>query len=129
MKLILRLLLSALGHQAKLRLVGEAKRRGVAAYLHLVQGVRQALLGGLLAFLFLQTTILAGAGALATGLWLWDYDLHSKMQIAFILCLGFFVLSLLLLTALFSQRLWYRATGAEKLVDDLRKDKSDSRAS
>ncbi len=129
MKLILRLLWFVLGHQAKLRLVCEAKRHGVAAYLRLVQGVRQALLGGLLAYFFLQLTVLSGAGALATGLWLWDYDLHSKMQVAFGLCLGFFVLSLLLLAALFSQRLWYQATGAKKLVDGLIKDKSDSRAS
>jgi hypothetical protein len=84
-----------------------------------MQGTRHALLAALLTFFFLQTIVFAAGGALVTGFWLWDYDLHLKLQLAFGICLGMFFLPVLLLAVIFSERLWYRVSGAEKMVNEI----------
>jgi hypothetical protein len=116
------------GQHAKMRLLREAKRQGVAAYLRVLQGTRRALLGIFLLYFFLQIVTVAAVGAVVTGLWLWDYDVHSKLQIAFGVCLGVFVLPVLLLMVGFSERLWYKASGASKMVDEIIENKTENRA-
>ena len=106
----------------------QAKRKGVAVYLRVLQGTRRMIIAALLLFFFLQVIVLAGAGAVVTGLWLWDYDPHLKMQIAFGICLGMFLLPVLLLMVGLSQRLWYKYSGAAKMVDELLENKNDSSA-
>ena len=123
---LLRILWFVLGHHAKTQMIRQAKRKGVAAYVRVVQGTRRALLGMLLLYFFLQIIVLAGVGAVVTGLWLWDYDPHVKMQIAFGICLGFFFLPALLLMVVFSERLWYKHSGAKKMVDELIEGKSNA---
>lgn len=121
MHFIWRLLLSLIRHQAKLRFLAEAKKTGTIAYLRAVNGSRRFLIGALAAFLLLQFMVLAGFGALVTGFMLWEADQTLKLQILFAIFVGLFGIPALLLAFLFSERLWYKASGAEKLVNALRK--------
>jgi len=119
---VLRLILMLAGHHAKMRFLREAKKMGTLAYLRALQGSRRLAIAALGAFLVLQFMVLAAFGALVTGFMLWDQDYTFKLQVLFAIFAGMFALPASLLVILFSERLWYRASGAEKLVDDLRRD-------
>lgn len=117
---ILRFLLIAFGHHAKLRLLSQAKRTGTLAYLRVLQATRRILAGSLAAFFVLQFMVLSFAGALVTGVWLLDLDTQLKLQILFgVFCAGFGLPFLALAIGL-SERVWYKASGAQKIVEDLR---------
>jgi hypothetical protein len=125
----LRLLWFFLGLEVKSRVrqsvTRRLKRQGLLVYLRSVESARKIFLACLLGFFLLQLVVVAGVGAVVTGLWLWDYDLHAKLQLVFGLCLACFVLPVLLLGIAFSERLWYRFSGSEKMVADLL-DKKDA---
>lgn len=121
MHILRRLLLSLIRHQAKLRFLNEVKKTGTIAYLRAVNGSRRFLIGALAAFVLLQFMVLAGFGALVTGFMLWEADQTLKLQILFAIFLGMFGIPALLIVFLFSEKLWYKASGAEKLVNAIRK--------
>ncbi len=111
------------------RAVQKAKRRGVIAYIQALDGIRRALIFAFIGFLFLQTIMLAGVGALVSGVMLLDYDLHFKLQILFATFLAIFLIPILLISIALSQRVWYRVSGAEKMVNEtLTEDKSTRHA-
>lgn len=120
MNLIVRLILFVIGHQAKLRVIKEAKRHGVVAYMKALQGTRRGLIAALAAFFILQLMLLSFVGALVTGLLLWEAEIELKMQILFGVFLSLFALPFLGLVVLFNERLWYKVSGAQKMVEDLR---------
>lgn len=119
MKWILRLGWLFLGQHLQNRAVDHAKRQGVKAYLQVLQASRRMLVLTLAGFIVLQTMILAGFGALVTGMLLWDHDLQGKLQILFGVFMGMTVLPFLALLILASERVWYKASGAEKMVNGL----------
>jgi len=80
------------------------------------------IVAALLAFIFLQFMVLAGFGALVTGFMLWEADYTFKLQILFSIFLALAGLPALGLAVIFSERLWYKASGAEKLVEQIRHD-------
>lgn len=114
-----------LRHQAKLRIVAQAKKTGTLAYLRAVQGTRRAMAAALLAFFMLQFMVLAAFGALITGFMLWEADQYFKLQILFAIFLAVAGIPALVLAVLFSERLWYKFSGAKKMVDGLRKEDRD----
>jgi hypothetical protein len=111
-----------LGAEVKKAVVREAKRKGVIAYLRTLQGTRRFVILCLAAFLVLQIMIFSGFGALVTGFLLWDYDFAAKIEILFGVFIGFFALPFIALLIIFSERFWYKASGAERLVESLRND-------
>jgi hypothetical protein len=120
LNLIWRLVLFFLGQQAKRRALREMKKRGVVAYMKTLQGTRYALMGALAAFCILQIMALSLLAAIACGVWLLDLETDTKLQIL-LGCFGaLFALPFLGLIVLFSERLWYKASGAQKMVDELR---------
>lgn len=106
----------------KARLLSEARKRGTLTYLRTVQTVRRLLLAALIGLLVLQAMIMAAFGALVTGFMLWDADHALKLQILFGIFLGITLVPLGILVVLFSERLWYRLSGAERMVENLRSD-------
>jgi hypothetical protein len=121
LRFIWRLVLMLIRHQAKLRLLTEVKKKGAIAYLRAVNGSRRFLIGALVAFILLQFMVLAGFGALITGFMLWEADHALKLQILFGVFVGLFSVPALFLSFLFSERLWYKASGAEKIIDAVHK--------
>lgn len=103
-------------------MVRQAKRKGVAAYLRVLQGSRLLIVGALLGFIMLQVMVLAGFSALITAFLLIDYDWHTKLEILLGFSLVLFLGPMALLMWVLSERAWYRHSGAAKMVDDLNRD-------
>ncbi len=121
MNWILKIAWLIFGHRAKLRLIRDAKRQGVIAYLKVLQGSRRALVGLLIAFFVLQLMVFSFVVAVVSGLWLLDVDITTKLWIVFGVFSGLFALPALALAIALSERVWFKASGAQKIVEDLRK--------
>lgn len=121
MSLLLRIVWLIIGHRAKLKMVTEAKRHGVIAYLKLLQGSRYALIGLLVVGFVLQLMILSFIGVLVTGVWLLELETQTKLFVLFGVFASLFFIPAALLAYVLSERVWYKASGAEKVVDSLHK--------
>ncbi|MBX3020735.1 MAG: hypothetical protein KF799_03595 [Bdellovibrionales bacterium] len=119
MKWILRLIFFLIGQRAKIEAMREAKRYGVIAYMRALQGTRRVLILALLAFLVLQLMLISLVGALVVGFQLWNEEPHFKMQVLFGVFATLFTLPALGLCVVFSERVWYKLSGAEKMVNDV----------
>lgn len=126
MQLLGRLVFLLIRHQAKLRFLAKAQKTGTLAYLRVLKGSRRVLMALLGAFLMLQIMVLAAFGSLVTGFLLWDAEPHFKLQILFGIFLALCGLPVLVLGFLFSERLWYKVSGAEKLVAHVLKQNQNS---
>ena len=104
---------------AQKQALSRAKRKGVIFYLKFLNGTRHALILTLIGILVLQVIVLAGIGALVTGVWLLDLDTNTKLWILFGTFSTIFLLPVLGAAFALNERVWYKATGANKLVEDL----------
>lgn len=104
------------GKQAALR---EAKRRTLAVYLRAIRATRFSLITVLAAFLAIHLMMISLVGALVTAVYLWNYDFQAKMEILFWIFAGLFSVPAILLMILLSEWLWFRISGAKRLMDDL----------
>lgn len=95
------------------------KKQGILIYLKTVQGFRKGISGALLFFIFLQLMIFGFVGAAACGFFLWSADLETKLWTFFGVCSALFVIPGLLLVFFLSERFWFKASGAEKMLQDL----------
>lgn len=125
MSWILRLAWYFIGHYVQGQVILRAKRAGVIAYLRALQGTRRILILAILGFFIFHMIVLAGFGALVSGLFLLDYEPKTVLQILFGICLSLFVIPLLLIAIALSERVWYKFSGAEKMVEDLSTLKSE----
>lgn len=121
-----RIALQLFQQYAKKRLFSVAKRQGVIIYLRVLKVTRLLLLAAMASFLFLQVMVMGFFGSLVTGFYLWDHDPRAKMEILFGIFLGMFVLPALLLIVGFSERFWYKASGAQKLVEEVAAQSDDA---
>lgn len=121
MNLILKIVWLILGHHAKMKAIREAKRQGVIAYLKVLQGSRRALAGLFIGIFVLQIMILSFVGAVVCGVWLLDYDVTMKLWILFGVFSGLFALPALALLIALNERVWYKASGAAKIVEEVRR--------
>lgn len=128
MNWILKILFFFAGEYLKGQLIQRAKRKGVIAYLHALQGTRYAVMGVLGAFFVFHAILFAGFGALITGMMLLDLDTRTMLWVLFGIFSSVFFVPVLAIAIGLSERLWYKASGAEKMVDDLRGEREDSRA-
>lgn len=104
--------------------ITRVKRQGVIAYIHALQGTRHALLAIVIGFFVFHFIVLAGIGALVTGMFMMNLEIETILTILFcIFSLMFFVPVGFLCFAL-SERMWYRYSGAEKMVEKLRAEDS-----
>jgi hypothetical protein len=94
----------------------QAKKKGLLIYLKVLQIARKSLLFSFVIFLFLQTMILGFIGAVATGIWLLPVeDLKTKLWILFSTFGILFLIPLIIVMILFSERTWYKLSGLDKL--------------
>lgn len=121
MSLLLRIVWLIIGHRAKLKMITEAKRHGVIAYLKVLQASRRAIAGLLIAAFVMQLMILSFVGTLVTGVWLLELEAQTKLLILFGTFAGLFFVPAAILAFILSERVWYKASGAAKIVEELRK--------
>lgn len=98
---------------------GKVKKKAVLIYLKTLQAMRRSLLAAVMVFCFLQIMIFGFLGTVVTAIWLTPEDTNTKLYyllsfFALIFFVPFFVLCIAL-----SERLWFRASGVEKLLKEL----------
>lgn len=107
--------------QTKLRAIFEFRRRGLAAYLRVLQGSRRLIISLAFIFCVLQLMMLSLIGAVVTGFLLWDYDFAAKIEILFWTFTALFSIPALILCVALSEYVWYRLSGARKIVSDFKR--------
>lgn len=95
------------------------QKRSVLMYLKTLQMLRKALAGSIFLFLFLQLMFVGFIGTVVVAIMLLPQDLELRLWILFGVFGTFLVLPMICLMMLFSEKVWYQASGAEKMVNDL----------
>jgi hypothetical protein len=92
----------------------------VLIYLKTLQAVRMGLAGSLLAFVFLQLMILGLIGSLVTAVLLSPQDLNTKLYILLAVFAAIFLIPFAFVLFIFSEQVWYKLSGAEKMVNEIK---------
>jgi hypothetical protein len=115
-----RILLYFGGEYLKGQIVTRAKKRGVIAYLHALQGTRRVLAFVVAAVFIFQAVVLAGFGVLVTGMMLMELNPRTMLWVLFGVFTAMFLVPVLAIIFTLNERVWYKFSGAEKMVEDLR---------
>lgn len=107
--------------KAKRQALFQARKKGVKAYLHLLQGVRVSAIGLITALIILQFIGIGLAMMVGAGIFLSPLEMETKLWIAFGVGCGLFLIPVIGLCVLLSQRLWYKVSGAQSMVNELLK--------
>jgi hypothetical protein len=95
------------------------QKKGLLIYLKSLQVFRKTLAGSVLLFLFLQLMLVGFVGSLVAAIFLLPQDMETKLWILLGVFFTLFILPLISLLIVFSEKFWFRASGAEKMVSDL----------
>jgi hypothetical protein len=111
----IRQLLSFLIGQYTAKLV---RKKALLAYLRILQIVRKSLLAAFFAYFILQMMVFGFLGSVIAGIWLLPYELETKLYLL-LGTFGFlFLLPAMGLMFVFSERLWFEASGAKQMMDE-----------
>ena len=66
----------------------------------------------------LQLMFLSFLGSVVSGIWLLPYDLDIKIWILFYTFLTLFTIPFVILLYALSDKVWFKASGVEKLIQD-----------
>jgi hypothetical protein len=97
------------------------QRQGVLIYLKSLQAIRRGVAGSLLVFLFLQTMILGLVGTSVAVVFLAVEDGTHRLWALLGIFAVLFIVPLLTICYLMSERAWFRLSGAGPLVEQLSK--------
>ncbi len=93
----------------------KAKKKAIIIYLKTLQAARKSLLFAFIIFSFFQLMIVGFVGSIATGVWLLPIDdQHFRLLILFSAFLLMFLVPISFLMFFFSEKNWYKVSGAEK---------------
>lgn len=95
------------------------RKKGVLAYLRALQVIRKSLAGSIFLFVFLQLMVVGFVGSIVVGVFLIPQDLEVRLWILLGVFGVFFLLPLFVLMYVFSEKVWFKLSGAEKMVADL----------
>lgn len=104
--------------------VRQAEKKAILFLLKALQAARMSLAAALAVFFVIQLMIFGLVGAGIAGLWLAPWELETKLWILFGVSLAVFLVPMILLAIFFSERVWYRLSGAASLVASLEKKNS-----
>lgn len=97
----------------------QAKKTGLLTYLKILQVTRKSLILAVFLFFFLQMMFFGFIGLVVTGVWLWPTDdLHLKLWVLFGVFSFLFLVPALGLFFIFSDRMWFRLSGAKKMLEE-----------
>jgi hypothetical protein len=97
----------------------EIKKKTTLAYLRAVQIARQSVAAAILLFFILHLFVFSFLGSVITGILILPMDYEDKIKILFYVLFGIFILILVALKILLSEKTWFKASGAEKMLEDL----------
>lgn len=121
MKFLLRILLMILGQTVKTRVLHELKARTLKVYLQVIQGGRRTMLYAFIVLMTLQLMVFSLIGAVVCGVLLIDCDLQCKLQILLGSFLALLILPAIGFVFLMSEKTWFRVSGAQSLIEDLKR--------
>ncbi|MES3037064.1 MAG: hypothetical protein V4736_04080 [Bdellovibrionota bacterium] len=93
------------------------KKKGILVYLKTLQVVRKSLLTFVAIFFLLQLMVLGFAGVIVTGAMLSPLELETKLWILFGASGALFLIPLVFLMILLSDKFWFHASGAKNLLN------------
>jgi hypothetical protein len=94
------------------------RRKLLLIYMRALQAARRSLLAAFVIYFILQLMILGFLGAVVSGLWILPLDESTRLYSIFGFCAALFILPAIGLAFAFSERFWFEASGAKKLMDD-----------
>ena len=94
----------------------KCQRQGLLAYLKALQALRHGVIGGLLLLLFLQTLVIGLIGTTVVTVFLIIDDNQTRLWALFGIFALLSIIPLLVIVNLVSDRVWFRASGAAKLL-------------
>lgn len=100
-------------------LVSEFKAKSLIGYLRILNGVRLGAMGMVTVLIVFQMVGLGLAMMIGAAVFLAQLTLEVKLWAVFGLGTALFLLPVLGLCILLSERVWYRASGADKLVREI----------
>lgn len=92
------------------------RRQGVLLYLKTLRTVRLGLLGAIALFAVFQLMVLGLIGAIVTGVLLAPLETETRLWILFGGFAALFVIPFVGLLVLFSERVWFKASGARDMA-------------
>lgn len=108
----------------KARAMRQARRQGTLVFLKALEGARLTLTGLIALFVILQLLSTGFLVMVSAGLWLLPLEFEIKLWIMLGLGSCLFFVPFLALTYFLSGKFWYRASGADQMVNDLLENKS-----
>lgn len=122
MKWLIRLAWMFIWRQKGRQLLSQGKANGILFYLKTLNVTRKTLFAAIVATLVLHVLVISLIGMMVTGTLLLATDWREALWLLFA---GFTLLSTFMILGtwfLFSQRLWYRMSGAKEMVENLKND-------
>lgn len=95
-----------------------ARRKGILIYLKTLQVVRRSLAASIFVFFILQSLFFGFMGCIVTGVFLLPEELHTKLWILLGVFLTLFLVPLASLIILLSDRMWFKLSGAQKMLSE-----------
>ncbi len=96
------------------------QQKGLLIYLNALQVARKSTIGAVFIISVLQIMVWGLCGSIGAGVFLLPYDLETKIWLLFGISLGLFLIPALILIYVLSEKVWYKASGAEKIVTSLK---------
>ncbi len=93
------------------------KRRGMLAYLKTLQVVRRSVVATIALICVLQLMVIGAVGVFVTGVMLTNQDPVAKLWILLSGFLFILALPLVALAIVFSERFWFKMSGADKYFE------------
>ena len=95
----------------------KAKKQGVLLYLKALQVARKSLLAAFILYFMLQLMVFGFIGAAVSGVWLLPLEnSETRLWILLSFFLFLFLIPLIILIISFSEKMWLKASGADKLL-------------
>lgn len=101
-------------HWGKAFATSHVKKKGLLLYLKMLQAVRRSLLAVIAFFCLLQLMVIGAIGTFVTAVFLGTGDTTTKLWILLAGFLLILVIPLVGIGLLFSERLWFKFSGAEE---------------
>lgn len=108
-----------LGQMAYQFVFGQVKKKATLIYLKTLQAMRRSLVAALAVFCILQLMIFGFLGAVVTSIWLLPHDVNTKLYFLLSFFAVIFILPFVALCFALSERLWFRLSGAEKILKEI----------
>ncbi len=98
-------------------LINRSKAKGIAVYLKALQGARRSLIFVAAVIVTLQLLLVGLFMALGAAVYLLPWSLEAKAYLVLGVGAALFLLPLGFLFYALSERVWYKASGAEEMVE------------